>query len=141
MGKSFTLADFNKPQSVTFPKFDQMGRGGGLGLVVSVLAFYSSDLSSNPTEIYSFLKWVIHGHLVYFLYFQPIYDTKIVVFSLFFFFYLLWKNGPTPASFSFIFGLFKQTLQFLQQIYVKNVHPVYSAGIWTHDLWNVGLLP
>ena len=67
-----------------------MGRGGGLGLVVSVLAFYSSDLSSNPTEIYSFLKWVIHGHLVYFLYFQPIYDTKIVVFSLFFFFYLLW---------------------------------------------------
>ena len=30
------------------------------------------------------------------------------------------KNGPTPASFSFIFSLFKQTLlQFLQQIYVK----------------------
>ena len=30
------------------------------------------------------------------------------------------KNGPTLASFSFIFGLFKQTsLQFLQQIYEK----------------------
>ena len=30
------------------------------------------------------------------------------------------KNGPTPASFSFVFGLFKQTLlQFLQKIYVK----------------------
>ena len=28
-------------------------------------------------------------------------------------------NGPTPASFSFIFGLFKQTIQFLQQINVK----------------------
>ena len=29
-------------------------------------------------------------------------------------------NGPTPASFSFIFGLFKQTLlQYLQQINVK----------------------
>ena len=29
------------------------------------------------------------------------------------------KNGPTPATFSFIFGLFQQTLlQFLQQIYV-----------------------
>ena len=28
-------------------------------------------------------------------------------------------NGPAPASFTFIFGLFKQTLQFLQQIYVK----------------------
>ena len=31
------------------------------------------------------------------------------------------KNGPTPASFSFIFGLFKQTIQYLQQINVKNV--------------------
>ena len=41
--------------------------------------------------------------------------------------FLFFKNGPTPASFSFIFGLFKQTLQFLQ--YVENVHPVYGAGI------------
>ena len=32
----------------------------------------------------------------------------------------VFKNGPTQASFSFIFGLFKQiSLQFLQQIYVK----------------------
>ena len=31
------------------------------------------------------------------------------------FFIFFYKNGPTPASFSFIFGLFKQTLQFLQQ--------------------------
>ena len=46
-------------------------------------------------------------------------------------------NGPTPPSFSFIFGLFKQTLlQFLQQISVKNVHPVYGNGIRTHDLLN-----
>ena len=29
-----------------------MGRGGDL--VVSVLAFYSNDLSSNPTDVYSF---------------------------------------------------------------------------------------
>ena len=42
----------------------------------------------------------------------------------------------------FGFGLFKQTsLQFLQQIYVKNVHPVYGAGSQTHDLWNVILFP
>ena len=35
------------------------------------------------------------------------------------------KNGPTPTSFLFIFGLFKQTSsQFLQPIYVKIVHPV-----------------
>ena len=31
------------------------------------------------------------------------------------------KNGQTPALFSFIFSLFKQTIQFLQQINVKNV--------------------
>ena len=48
-------------------------------------------------------------------------------------------NGPTSASFSFIFGLFKQTIQFSQQINVKklHVHPVSGAGIRTHDLWNV----
>ena len=51
-------------------------------------------------------------------------------------------NGPTPASFSFIFGLFKQTLlQFLQQINVKNVHPVSSAGIRTHNLLITSFLP
>ena len=47
------------------------------------------------------------------------------------------KNGPTTASFSFIFSLFKQTIQFLQQINLKkcsNVHPVYGAGIQTFDL-------
>ena len=44
---------------------------------------------------------------------------------------------PRPLL-SFIFDLFKQTsLQFLQQIYVKNVHPVYGAGIRTHDLRNL----
>ena len=40
-------------------------------------------------------------------------------------------------TFSFIFGLFKQSIQFLQQINVKkwpSVHPVYGAGIRTHDL-------
>ena len=49
---------------------------------------------------------------------------------------LFLKKGPTAASFSFIFGLFKQTsIQFLQQFNVKkcHVHPVYGAGIRTHD--------
>ena len=32
------------------------------------------------------------------------------------------------------FRLFKQKLQFLQQINVKNVHSVYGVGIRTHDL-------
>ena len=35
------------------------------------------------------------------------------------------------------FRLFKPTLKILQQINVKNVHPVYDAGIWTHDLQNL----
>ena len=33
----------------------------------------------------------------------------------------LFLNGPCPASFSFILGLFKQTIQFSQQINVKKV--------------------
>ena len=38
-------------------------------------------------------------------------------------------DQPRPLL-SFIFGLFKQTsLQFLLQIYVKNVRPVYGAWI------------
>ena len=43
--------------------------------------------------------------------------------------------------FSFIFGLFKQTFQFLQQNNVKNVHPVYGARIRTHNLWHMSFLP
>ena len=42
---------------------------------------------------------------------------------------LLFLNGPTPASFSFIFGLIKQILQFLQQIYVKKP----PSSIWCWD--------
>ena len=48
------------------------------------------------------------------------------------------KNGPSPASFSFIFGLFQTNINtILQQIYVKNVHPVYSTRIRTHDRQDV----
>ena len=42
-----------------------------------------------------------------------------------------WAN---TSLFFICFGLFMQTIQFLQQINVKIVHPVYSAGIQTHDL-------
>ena len=45
--------------------------------------------------------------------------------------------GPTPASISFLFGPFRQTIQFVQQINVKSIHPVYGAGIRTHDLSNI----
>ena len=45
-------------------------------------------------------------------------------------------NEPFPASFTFIFGLFKK-----QTTNVKNVYLVSRAGIWTHDLWNMSLRP
>ena len=45
--------------------------------------------------------------------------------------------------FVFIVSLFKQTLQFFQQINVKNVnfYPIYDAGIRTYDLSNMSCLP
>ena len=53
-----------------------------------------------------------------------------------------YKNGPSPASFSDLFSsIFKQTLQFLQQIKCENVHPVFCSGIGTHNHWNMSLLP
>ena len=44
------------------------------------------------------------------------------------------KEWIIPGLFLVYFRLFKQTLHFLQQIYVKNVHAVYSAGIQTRGL-------
>ena len=44
------------------------------------------------------------------------------------------------TSFSFCFRLFKQTCQFSQQMYVKNGHPVFGAGIRTHDLQDMSFL-
>ena len=46
-----------------------------------------------------------------------------------------------PGLFFVYFRLFKQTLQFSQQINVKNVHPVNGAGIRTRNLRNMSLLP
>ena len=53
------------------------------------------------------------------------------------------KNGPTPASFLFIFGLFKQTsLQFLQQIYVKKMSIQYMVpGFEPTTFQNMSLFP
>ena len=45
-----------------------------------------------------------------------------------------------PASFSFIFSLFSQIIQFLQQFNVKNVTPVSCTGIQTHKLLFMSLL-
>ena len=42
-----------------------------------------------------------------------------------------YKSGPSSASSFFIFCLFKQTIQILQQRNVKNVHAGSGAGIQT----------
>ena len=49
--------------------------------------------------------------------------------------------GQRRPLFHLFSVFFKQTIQFLQQINVKNAHPVYGAGIWTHDLLNTSHLP
>ena len=46
-----------------------------------------------------------------------------------------------PGHFFIYFRLFKHTLQILQPHIWKNVHPVDSAGIWTHNLQDMSLLP
>ena len=53
------------------------------------------------------------------------------------------KKWAILGIFLVYFCLFKQTLQFLYQIYVKKwyVHPVYGTMIQTHNLWNMSLLP
>ena len=48
-----------------------------------------------------------------------------------------WTN---PGLFFVYFCPLKQTIQFLQQINVKNVHPVSSARIRTHNLLITSLL-
>ena len=56
-------------------------------------------------------------------------------------FHKLVFKWPSPASFSFIFGLFQTNINtILLQIYVKNGHPVYSARLWNHDLQYMSLL-
>ena len=48
---------------------------------------------------------------------------------------LKWAN---PGLFYRLFSVFLKS--FIQQIYVKNVHPVYGTGIQTYDPRNMSLL-
>ena len=48
--------------------------------------------------------------------------------------YVFFKKMGHPRPHFHLFLSFQTTLQLLQQINVKNVHPVYNAGIQTHDL-------
>ena len=53
-------------------------------------------------------------------------------------FFKIWS---IPGLFLLIFGDFKQTKQFLQQINVTMSHLVFRGGIRTHNLSNMSLLP
>ena len=53
-----------------------------------------------------------------------------------------YKKMTDSGLFYCLFSVFQTNIiVILQQIDVKNVHPVYCAGIQTHDLWNMNLLP
>ena len=54
------------------------------------------------------------------------------------------KNKPCPASFSFIFGDYKQTILFWKKntyTYEKNALLVSNVKIRTHDLLIMSLIP
>ena len=55
--------------------------------------------------------------------------------------FVFFKKWSIPGLFFVYFSLIKQILQYLQQIYVQNVHPVYGVGIRTHDFRHMSLLP
>ena len=51
----------------------------------------------------------------------------------------LWAN---PGLFYCLFLVFSNKPYYNYNKYIwKNVHPVYGAGIWTHALHNMSLLP
>ena len=76
----------------------------------ATLIFYELVNMSSWCQTNFWLK-CLHYH--YFLYTFFNHDCWNCVIQAF-------LNGPTPASFSSIFGLFKPTKQFLQQFNVKN---------------------
>ena len=51
------------------------------------------------------------------------------------------KMGQCWPLFSLFSEFFNQTIQFLQQINVKKVHPVFGVVIRTHTLLNMSRLP
>ena len=63
---------------------------------------------------------------------------KFLVIDVFQTWYLI--NWSSQASFSFIF-VFLHKLHFYIKNMRKNVHPVYGAGIQTHNLQDMSLLP
>ena len=90
-----------------------MGRGGGGGQMISVLAFYFNDTSLNPADAYSFLS-------VEFV-FEKNQKNK--------------KRGrgcpPPPASIFILYPSF-QMLIFYSKLMWKVIYLESGTGIWTH---------
>ena len=51
------------------------------------------------------------------------------------------KDVPSKASLSFIFVFSDKHYNFYIKYMWENIHPAYSAGIQTHDLQDISLLP
>ena len=54
---------------------------------------------------------------------------------------LFLKMGQTRPLLHLLSSFQTHITNFTKNRQVKNVHPVYGAGIQTHNLWNVSLLP
>ena len=52
--------------------------------------------------------------------------------------FVKWAN---PGLFLFIFVFSSKQYNFYNKSMWKNFHPVYGAGIWTHDIANISRLP
>ena len=65
------------------------------------------------------------------------FDSVVVTGNLPIVIFLKWAF---PGLFFNLLSSFQTQIKILQQMNVKNVHPVYGAGIRTHNLWNMSLL-
>ena len=69
------------------------------------------------------------------------YDNVILVYSNLMYFIIFLKKWANPGLFFVYFRSFQANITIFTTNMWKNVHPVYSAGIRTHDLWYVSLFP
>ena len=116
------LADLHLPNNLSFSTYDSIGQ------TFSPNRFWKSEF---------FVELDRQDQLELG---RPELQFRVLCGEIIVFFFL---NVPNPASFSFIFGLFKQTIEFLQQINVKkfHVHPIYGPAIRTYNLSNMSRLP
>ena len=89
---------------------------------------YSFQRSLRDTKIqykiwHTFNKYFLNGHPQTLFCIILSLQTNITIFTT-----NIFLNGH-PQTLFVLFHLFKQILQFLQQICIKNVHLVYDAGI------------